>query len=793
MKSDPRILVCTKRPPVAEALDRELAGIGVTADFAADPVEWDRFSPSLVILDLAGPDSPVRDARLQFGDEAEIIALVDVECADRLVAALAAGCGDYLFYPINPAELGLRWRRHLDLGASGRLPRLEGLRGRMELKFPSSVRYAREVVEQVVQACEHQAFSGPRATFNLRVALGEAVANAILYGNREDPNKHVHITAELETGCACVTVADEGDGFDPGGIQDPTLPENRRRSHGRGLFLLRTLADEVRFNEAGNAVTLILDSPGRPAPEETGETAVAEGVRRTKRRPPAGRLAEFLQAFGSATQLPFRLQIEGGGRVETLHDSLAGDPGDLREERWELPDGRSLVALFDSAAAGGGAGPVVELLGSCARSLVAFATEAELRARELKERREEISLLTSIGESVGSIMHLERVAEALLSRIVAVMGAMRAALWVMDEERGGISLLAFEGRAPEGPSVVPVNDPDSPIARVHRDREPLVLEPSESGEEGKSECPSALLAVPVRHTRTSGESRVVGVLSLSGRRGRGPFTTSDVKLMGAIASQVGATIENGRLMRESLQRERMLAELQLAHQLQLKLLPDLDDFTDVADVAARCEPAESVGGDFYHLIRLPEGRLGVMLGDVSSHGYSAGLIMALTMSAASIVAREQEEPAAVLRGIHHELVRKLESTDMYMTVCYAVVDPAKGQIRWANAGHPHAYLIGLDQTRRLEALNPPLGIAEFDAYSQRELEWRTGRQTLLMFTDGLSDCLRPDTLWSDERLTGVALQNPEASSRWVLDTLFELACPPTDLPADDRTALVVRL
>ncbi|MFQ5745800.1 MAG: SpoIIE family protein phosphatase [Gemmatimonadota bacterium] len=789
MSAEPRILVCTRRPPVAEALARELAAIGVEADFVDGADGWDGLTPSLVILDLAGDDPPVREARDRFGREAEIIALVDNESAGRLTAALAAGCGDYLFYPINPAELGLRWRRHVDAGEADRFPALEGLRGRLELTFPSSVRYAREVVEQVVRACERQAFSGPRARLNLRVALGEAVANAILYGNREDPDKHVCIAAEFEPGCACVTVADEGEGFDPAGVDDPTRPENRGRSHGRGLFLLKSLADEVRFNEAGNAVTLILGSGEAP----DSERAAADRSAGRRERPPVpdGRLGDFLQAFGSATDLPFRLQIEGGGRVELVHDALGDAPADLREERWELPDGRSLVALFD-ARRGRAAAPMIDLLGSCARSLVAFTAETELRARELAERHEEIALLTSIGESVGSIVHLERAAEALLSRIVAVMGALHAGLWVMDEERGGIALLAFEGRAPEGPPVVPVNDPDSPIARVQRDREPLVLEPADEEARG-DECLSALLAVPVRHTRTSGESRIVGVLTLRGRRGRGPFTTSDVKLMGAIASQVGAAIENGRLVRESLQRERMLAELQLAHQLQLKLLPELEDFSDLADVAARCEPAESVGGDFYHLIRLPEGRLGVMLGDVSSHGYSAGLIMALTMSAASIVAREQEEPAAVLRGIHHELVRKLESTDMYMTVCYAVVDPSAGQIRWANAGHPHAYLIGRDETQRLEALNPPLGIAEFDAYSQRVLEWRKGRQTLLMFTDGLSDCLRPDTLWSDERLTGVALQNPEASSRWVLDTLFELACPPTDLPADDRTALVVRL
>ena len=116
----------------------------------------------------------------------------------------------------------------------------------------------REVVAEVVEACERLAFSGSRATLNLRVAVGEALSNAILYGNREDPQKLVRVSAALHPGSAEVTISDEGPGFDPGAIADPTRPENRGRSHGRGLFLLRSLADEVRFNDRGNSVTLTL-------------------------------------------------------------------------------------------------------------------------------------------------------------------------------------------------------------------------------------------------------------------------------------------------------------------------------------------------------------------------------------------------------------------------------------------------------------------------------------------------------------------------------------------------------
>ncbi len=210
-----------------------------------------------MVVDLADGSSPVREACLSWGDEAELWALADGDSAELLVPALAAGCADYLFFPVNPDELRLRWRKH----RAGRGPRAEAggaLRGRLELEFPSRVRHLRPAVEEVVGRCERLAVGGSRAHLNLKVAVGEAISNAILYGNGEDPDKDVLVRAEYGDGVVRVTVADEGEGFDPGAVADPTRPENRARPSGRGLFLLRSLMDRVEWNDRGNRVTLVL-------------------------------------------------------------------------------------------------------------------------------------------------------------------------------------------------------------------------------------------------------------------------------------------------------------------------------------------------------------------------------------------------------------------------------------------------------------------------------------------------------------------------------------------------------
>lgn len=252
-----RVVVCSPRPRVAAELAAELARLGAAPLVAPERADWPEEPPDLAFLDLVAGGPSVREARGVFGLDADLVAVVDNESVDRLLPALAAGCSDYVFHPLNPAELGLRWRRYRD-GTSGPRARRAGLSAEIRLELPSRVGLVRDAVSEVVEACERLAFGGSRATLNLRVAVGEALANAILYGNSEDPGKRVRVTASLRPGEAVVTVADEGPGFDPGAVLDPTRPENRDRSHGRGLFLLRSLADEVRFNESGNSVTLVL-------------------------------------------------------------------------------------------------------------------------------------------------------------------------------------------------------------------------------------------------------------------------------------------------------------------------------------------------------------------------------------------------------------------------------------------------------------------------------------------------------------------------------------------------------
>jgi serine/threonine-protein kinase RsbW len=123
---------------------------------------------------------------------------------------------------------------------------------------PSDVQAIESTVADMVERCRAAAFDGPRLTFNFRVGVTEALANAMLYGNRGDARIPVRVELLLESTRVVVRVRDQGNGFDPNSVPDPTLQCNLERPGGRGVFLLRKLMDEVRYNDRGNEVQLVL-------------------------------------------------------------------------------------------------------------------------------------------------------------------------------------------------------------------------------------------------------------------------------------------------------------------------------------------------------------------------------------------------------------------------------------------------------------------------------------------------------------------------------------------------------
>ncbi len=133
--------------------------------------------------------------------------------------------------------------------------------GELKLSLPSAVAGLSQFVDQVMRfIAMYRRREGSELDIN--IALTEALANAVIHGNAEDPNKPVFMTVRCSAdGEVFFTIRDQGQGFDCGAAPDPTAAENRMSGHGRGIYLMRALMDEVAFEEGGRVVHLLKRAP----------------------------------------------------------------------------------------------------------------------------------------------------------------------------------------------------------------------------------------------------------------------------------------------------------------------------------------------------------------------------------------------------------------------------------------------------------------------------------------------------------------------------------------------------
>jgi sigma-B regulation protein RsbU (phosphoserine phosphatase) len=227
----------------------------------------------------------------------------------------------------------------------------------------------------------------------------------------------------------------------------------------------------------------------------------------------------------------------------------------------------------------------------------------------------------------------------------------------------------------------------------------------------------------------------------------------------------------------------------------MKLLPPDSVVAPEATVAARVVPAESVGGDFYNLFRLGGSRTGVMIGDVSGHGYQAALIMALTMSASAIHSQATSDPGAMLHALMSTLREELAMTEMFISAFYAIVDPGARSLTFANTGHPHAFLLPAGgDFERLAASDPPLGMDERKPATVTR-QWNAGRDLLVLFTDGVSDARnRAGERLGEERILETIRSNRDEAPVRILERIFETLESHTQRAPrrDDLTIVLLR-
>ena len=196
---------------------------------------------------------------------------------------------------------------------------------------------------------------------------------------------------------------------------------------------------------------------------------------------------------------------------------------------------------------------------------------------------------------------------------------------------------------------------------------------------------------------------------------------------------------------------RLKQEMRVARGIQQGLFPTQFPPLENYALAARCEPAQEIGGDFYDFVQLGDGRVGIVIADVAGKGMPAALVMANVRSALRAEARLGSGPAETLRHVNASLCRDINPNG-FVTCLYAELDPAARQICIANAGHPLPLLNRDGATTEMDVYGLPLGLRPDVAYDEIRHALLTG-DTLLLYTDGITETLNVSReLFGFERL-----------------------------------------
>jgi predicted ester cyclase len=199
---------------------------------------------------------------------------------------------------------------------------------------------------------------------------------------------------------------------------------------------------------------------------------------------------------------------------------------------------------------------------------------------------------------------------------------------------------------------------------------------------------------------------------------------------------IGLKLRGQRLEQERIERERIEQELLVARRIQQASLPKEVPTLEGWEISPYYQPAKEVGGDFYDFFELPNGSLGILVGDATSKGVPAALVMASACSMLRAVAQASDySPGDVLGRVNDSLFTDIPP-NMFVTCFYAILEPESASLRYANAGHDLPYLHRSGEAEELRARGMPLGLMPGMGYEEKEITLEAG-ESVLFYSDGL--------------------------------------------------------
>ncbi len=507
--------------------------------------------------------------------------------------------------------------------------------------------------------------------------------------------------------------------------------------------------------------------------------------------PPHRRALEGLSPEPSLLARLDRYLGEAGPSATTLPLDLMGEllrsvtPSDPRVVPLTARDETLALVLLDRPPAD----PVAfASVAAHAASILAVIRMSERVSRadfELKYRVWELQSLYDVGLSIAGTLDLDSLADDILMKSISLLNARTGTLIVRTSGSGaeeGVLVKHF-GAPLVGPEAL-ASLPDRPCRWNRREDRIGAL----------AEAPAEkLLLSPI-----VADGRPLGVLVVADKETRAggvdDFTAGDERILSLFGNQAAIALENARLHREAVEKERMEKEIELAASIQKTILPVSLPAVPGLRLAGGNRPTRQVGGDYFDVFPLPDGRTAFCVADVAGKGVPAALLVSTLHACLRILLDTAltDLPGFVTR-VHRHLLG-FSSTRKFVTLFFAVFDPVRGEVRYLNAGHNPGVRIARGEATLLPSGGPPIGILPDVVLRESSVPLAPG-DTLVLYSDGITEAVdAADEEFGLERLVALVKSGAEEPPEKLSVRIFESVSEFTRGVAqyDDQTVLIAR-
>ncbi|MDD5067078.1 MAG: SpoIIE family protein phosphatase, partial [bacterium] len=381
-------------------------------------------------------------------------------------------------------------------------------------------------------------------------------------------------------------------------------------------------------------------------------------------------------------------------------------------------------------------------------------SEVSPQERLKLERRMDTVLNTS--RYLSSILDLDELLQKIMDKTIELVGAERGilALYPDKDEKKEFKLEIKVVRNVKTQDTDTFQMSRSILDKVTHEMKPIIIDDASTHTEFKTQASiissgfKSVLCAPII---TKGE--LLGVIYLDNHLVSGLFHEEDLRILELISSQAGVSIQNARLYKKSIAKQRMEHDMAIAGTIQQMFLPDkIEEIRDI-EVDAVYSPAEFIGGDYYDIIKLDENRYALIIVDISGHGSSAAIVMSVISFIVHSVADKVKDSAELAAILNKRLSERLKA-EKYATGIFLIYDAARNMFEYTNAGHSSLLLYKKkgDRIVEFEKRSIPIGVMDETAYEKEEFTFEPGDIVMLQ-TDGIFETMNEArTLFGFERV-----------------------------------------